>query len=94
MAGGVGVANGAFDLLRTVTISPNDGPVGTPITVTYTSMDANPYGGGGSVLWDNHYAGEIMGNWTRGTASVVDPRVRVPSARHYIQVGDAISSST
>ena len=70
VAGGVGVANGSFDQLRTVTISPKSGPVGTPITVTYTSMDANAYGGGGSVLWDNHYAGEIMGNWTRGTASV------------------------
>ncbi len=90
VAGGVGVANGSFDLLRTVTISPKSGPVGTPITVTYTSMDANPYGGGGSVLWDSHYAGEIMGNWTRGTASVV---IRAAGAlgRHYVQVGDAIS---
>jgi len=89
-AGGIGVANGSFDLLRTVTISPTSGPVGTPITVTYTSMDANAYGGGGSVLWDNHYAGEIMGNWTRGTASVVI-RAAGPVGPHLIQVGDAIS---
>jgi hypothetical protein len=90
VAGGVGVANGSFDLLRTVTISPKSGPVGTPITVTYTSMDANAYGGGGSILWDNHYAGEIMGNWTRGTASVT---IRAAGAvgTHYVQVGDAIS---
>jgi hypothetical protein len=90
VAGGIGVANGSFDQLRTVTISPKSGPVGTPITVTYTSMDANAYGGGGSVLWDNHYAGEIMGNWTRGTASVT---IRAAGAvgTHYIQVGDAIS---
>jgi len=90
VAGGIGVANGSFDLLRTVTISPTSGPVGTPITVTYTSMDANAYGGGGSVLWDNHYAGEIMGNWTRGTASVVI-RAAGPVGTHLIQVGDAIS---
>ena len=90
VAGGVGVANGSFDLLRTVTISPTSGPVGTPITVTYTSMDANAYGGGGSVLWDNHYAGEIMGNWTRGTASVVI-RAAGPVGLHTVQVGDAIS---
>jgi hypothetical protein len=90
VAGGIGVANGSFDLLRTVTISPTSGPVGTPITVTYTSMDANAYGGGGSVLWDNHYAGEIMGNWTRGTASVVI-RAAGPVGPHLIQVGDAIS---
>ena len=79
VAGGVGIANGSFDLLRTVTISPKSGPVGTPITVTYTSMDANPYGGGGSVTWDNRYVGEIMGNWTRGTASVLI-RAAGPSA--------------
>ena len=90
VAGGVGVANGSFDQLRTVTISPKSGPIGTPITVTYTSMDANAYGGGGSVLWDNHYVGEIMGNWTRGTASVT---IRASGAvgTHYVQVGDAIS---
>ena len=90
VTGGVGIANGSFDLLRIVTISPKSGPVGTPITVTYTSMDANPYGGGGSVLWDNHYAGEMMGNWTRGTASVT---IRAAGAVgiHYVQVGDAIS---
>jgi hypothetical protein len=90
VAGGVGVANGSFDQLRTITISPKSGPVGTPITVTYTSMDANAYGGGGSILWDNHYAGEIMGNWTRGTASVT---IRAAGAvgTHDIEVGDAIS---
>jgi hypothetical protein len=90
VAAGVGVANGSFDLLRTVTISPKSGPVGTPITVTYTSMDANPYGGGGSILWDNHYAGEIMGNWTRGTAQVT---IRAAGAvgTHFVEVNDAIS---
>ena len=90
VAGGVGVANGSFDLLRIVKISPTRGPVGTPITVTYTSMDANAYAGGGSVLWDNHYVGEIMGNWTRGTASVV---IRAAGAvgKHYVDVKDAIS---
>jgi hypothetical protein len=90
VAGGVGVANGSFDQLRTVTISPKSGPVGTPITVTYTSMDANAYGGGGSITYDNKYVGEIMGNWTRGTASV---SIRASGAvgEHSIQVGDAIS---
>jgi hypothetical protein len=90
VAAGVGVSNGSFDLLRTITISPTSGPIGTPIKVTYTSMDANPYGGGGSILWDNRYAGEIMGNWTRGTASVTI-RASGPVGTHFIQVGDAIS---
>jgi hypothetical protein len=90
VAAGVGVANGSFDQLRTVTISPTSGPVGTPITVTYTSMDANAYGGGGSVTWDNKYVGEIMGNWTRGTASV-HIRASGSVGTHIVQVGDAIS---
>ena len=63
----------------------------TPITpVTYTSMDANAYGGGGCVLWDNHYAGEIMGNWTRGTGKYRYTR-RCTVGTHLIGVGDAIS---
>jgi hypothetical protein len=90
VAAGVGVANGSFDQLRTITISPKSGPVGTPITVTYTSMDANAYGGGGSITWDNKYAGEIMGNWTRGTASV-SIRASGSVGNHIVQVGDAIS---
>ena len=90
VAAGVGVANGSFDQLRTVTISPKSGPVGTPITVTYTSMDANAYGGGGSITYDNKYVGEIMGNWTRGTASVTI-RASGTVGTHIIQVGDAIS---
>jgi len=90
VAAGVGVANGSFDQLRTVTISPKSGPVGTPITVTYTSMDANAYGGGGSITYDNKYVGEIMGNWTRGTASVII-RASGTVGTHIIQVGDAIS---
>ena len=49
-------------------IYPRRGPVGTPITITYTSMGANLYTGGAEVLWDNHYAGEMQANWTRGTA--------------------------
>ena len=58
---GVGLAHGGFDLLRTLTVSPRSGPIGTPITVTYTSMDASVYTGGAEVLWDNHYTGEMHG---------------------------------
>ncbi|HSN02482.1 MAG TPA: hypothetical protein VLS91_03260, partial [Acidimicrobiales bacterium] len=44
---------------------------------------------GGSVLWDNHFTGEVMANWTRGTASVTI-RAAGPLGRHLIQVGDGI----
>ncbi len=87
---GVAQAHGGFELLRTLTVTPTSGPVGTPITITYTSMGASLYTGGASVLWDNHYAGEMIANWTRGTATVTI-RAAGSVGPHLIQVGDAIS---
>ncbi len=86
---GVAVAHGGFELFRTLTVSPKSGPIGTPITITYTGIGASLYTGGGSVLWDNHFTGEIMANWTRGTASV-QIRAAGPVGKHVIQVGDGI----
>jgi hypothetical protein len=90
VANGMEQAHGGFLTLRTVTISPTSGPVGTPITVTYTGLGATLYTGGASLLYDNHYVGEMMANWTRGTARVV-LRASGPPGRHVVQVGDAIS---
>jgi hypothetical protein len=90
VANGQEDAHGGFILMRTLSISPTSGPVGTPITVTYTGLGNSLYAGGASLLYDNHYAGEMMANWTRGTAQVVI-RAAGPVGRHLIQVGDAIS---
>ena len=68
---GVEDAHGGFIVSRSVTISPRSGPVGTPITVTYRGIGASLYEGGASLLYDNHYVGEMMANWTRGVARVV-----------------------
>ena len=87
---GVEVAQGGFTLLRTLTVTPRSGPIGTPITITYTGMGASFYTGGASVLYDNHYTGEMMANWTRGTASITI-RAAGTVGTHYIQVGNAIS---
>ena len=87
---GAAVAHGGFELLRIVSVSPRSGPIGTPITITYTSLGASLYTGGASVLWDNHYTGEMMANWTRGTASITIPAAG-PVGTHYIQVANAIS---
>ncbi len=86
----VEVAQGGFTLLRIIKVTPSSGPIGTPITITYTGMGATLYTGGASVLYDNHYVGEMMANWTRGTASV-QIRASGPVGNHYIMVGDAIS---
>ncbi|MGC9221693.1 MAG: hypothetical protein ACP5H2_10150 [Solirubrobacteraceae bacterium] len=84
------VASAEFTVYRTVTVSPKSGPVGTPITITYSGIGASFYEGGGMVLWDNHYAGEIVSNWTRGWGRVVI-RAAGSVGTHYIEVGDAIS---
>jgi hypothetical protein len=86
----VEVAYNGFTLLRTVTVTPTSGPIGTPITITYTGMGASLYTGGASVLYDNHYTGEMMANWTRGTASI-EIRAAGPVGTHLIQIGNAIS---
>jgi len=85
------VAHGGYELTRRVIVTPTHGPVGTPIHITYTSLGASLYAGGASVLYDNHYAGAMMGHWTRGTATTI---IRASGAvgTHFIQVGDAISN--
>ncbi len=87
---GAEVAHGGFITLRTVTVSPTSGPVGTPITITYSGLGPSLYTGGASLLYDNHYVGELMANWTRGTAQVTI-RATGPVGRHVIQIGNAIS---
>ena len=87
---GVEEAHGGFIVLRTVTIRPTSGPLGTPITITYSGLGDSLYTGGASLLYDNHYVGELMANWTRGTARAT---IRATGAvgEHTIQIGNAIS---
>jgi hypothetical protein len=66
---GVQMAKGGFLVERTVTISPKRGPVGTPITVTVVGMGSPTYESVGAVLYDNHYAGAVSANTTRGVTS-------------------------
>ena len=87
---GAAVGHAGFEELRILKVTPTSGPIGTPITITYTSMGASLYTGGAEVLWDNHYTGEMMALWTRGTASVTI-RAAGPVGTHFIQVGNAIS---
>ena len=66
---GIQVAKGGFLLERTVTIAPKRGPVGTPITVTVVGMGSPTYESVGAVLYDNHYAGAVSANTTRGVTT-------------------------
>jgi hypothetical protein len=87
---GTELAEGNFTIVRTLTMTPSSGPIGTPITVTYSGMGASAYTTGAALLYDNHYAGEMMASWTRGVATVVI-RASGPVGDHTIQVGDAIN---
>jgi hypothetical protein len=87
---GVQVAKGGFLLPRSATITPKRGPIGTPITITYTGLGSSLYEGGASLLYDNKYVGAMMANWTRGTA-VAHIRASGPVGRHTIEVADAIT---
>jgi hypothetical protein len=90
VVGTTDLSEGSFTALRTVTITPTSGPVGTPITITYSGLGDSPYTAGASLLYDNHYVGEMMANWTRGVATAT---IRASGAvgPHTIQIGNAIN---
>jgi hypothetical protein len=73
-------------------MTPKSGPVGTPITVTYTGLGPKLYAAGSALIYDNHFAGEMMARWTRGTAKAV---ILASGAvgKHYVQANEAISFS-
>ena len=89
VVGGVEVAHGGFIITRKLTVTPTSGPVGTPITITYSGLGASEYEGGAALLYDNHMVGEMMANWTRGVAQVTI-RASGPVGAHIIEVGDAV----
>ena len=87
---GAAIAHGGFQTTRELKISPKSGPIGTPITITYTGMGASLYTAGAAVHWDSSYAGEVQALWTRGTGKVVI-RAAGNVGDHIIDVKDAIT---
>jgi hypothetical protein len=85
----VQVAHGGFLIGRKFTISPHSGPIGTPITITYTGFAPTLYEGGAALLYDNHDVGELMSDWTRGTGKAMI-RASGPVGKHTLEIGDAI----
>jgi sulfopyruvate decarboxylase TPP-binding subunit len=71
-------------------MSPKKGPIGTMITLTYSGLGSSLYEGGASLLYDNHYVGAVMANWTRGVATF-KIRASGPVGRHVVRIADAIS---
>jgi hypothetical protein len=88
---GTEYAVGGFTLLRTLTLSPTSGPIGSTIHVTVTGLGESAYTTGEGVDWDNHMTGLVTALWTRGTASFT-LRAAGPPGKHTIEVGSSLST--
>ncbi len=89
---GVAIAHGGFQMGRGFTMSPKSGPIGTPITVTYTGMGGSLYTAGAAAYWDNHFAGEMQSMWTRGTAKIM-LRASGAIGDHVLEVKNALQTA-
>jgi hypothetical protein len=89
---GVEVADGGFTLLRTFTVSPKRGPIGTPITVTLTGLGESAYTTGDGVNWDNKTTGLVTALWTRGDATFT-LRAAGPVGQHTIETASSLSTA-
>ncbi|MBI2829211.1 MAG: hypothetical protein HYX77_08085, partial [Acidobacteria bacterium] len=85
---GQDVARGGFQVQRSVSVSPREGPVGTPITISVTGMGKPPIEHALSVRYDNQYSGTITGVTTRGAATAVI-RAAGPLGIHAIELSGA-----
>lgn len=79
------VAKGGFRVFRNATISPTEGPVGTPITIVVKGLGWKPFESTMSIRYDNKYTGFVSAVTTKGTA-VFQIRAAGPVGRHTIQL--------
>lgn len=82
------VARGGVYVQRTVTISPLQGPVGTPITIDITGLGSSDFQSTAGVRWDNGYVGFMSSATTDGSARATI-RAAGPPGQHVIDIGPA-----
>jgi hypothetical protein len=85
---GQDAARGGFRILRSATIAPTEGPVGTPITVTVKGMGWRGFEQFMGLRYDNKYSGEISAVTTKGTA-VFQIRAAGAPGKHIIQLNNS-----
>ncbi|MBI2830354.1 MAG: hypothetical protein HYX81_04255 [Chloroflexi bacterium] len=85
---GQDVAKGGFRLMRRFTMTPMEGPVGTPITIKVTGLGWQAFESTVALRYDNKYTGFISSTTTRGTA-VAQFRAAGPVGKHFISVDAA-----
>ena len=89
---GTDVARGGFRILRSATINPTEGPVGTPITITVKGLSWRGFEHFMALRYDNKYTGEISGVTTNGTA-VFQIRAAGPTGKHIIQLNNSTATA-
>lgn len=80
---GVEVAQTGVLVTATWSISPTEGPIGTPVEIRVTGLDSDTKVNTWHLLWDNHYFGMITGVTTRGVGTARF-RAAGPLGVHYI----------
>ena len=89
---GQDVGRGGFRILRSATIAPTEGPVGTPITITVKGLSWRGFEHFMALRYDNKYTGEISGVTTNGTA-VFQIRAAGPTGKHIIQLNNSTATA-
>jgi hypothetical protein len=74
-----------FNVDMQVSISPTNGPVGTPITINAQGIGWKSLENSWTVLYDNKFTGWISSVTTSGTAKAVIPAAGTPG-KHIIQI--------
>ncbi|MBI2938795.1 MAG: hypothetical protein HYY04_00020 [Chloroflexi bacterium] len=82
---GVDFAKGGFRILTTASISPTEGPVGSPINVTLKGMGWSTYVSTLTVRYDNKYMGFVTAITTGGSASF-QIRAAGPVGKHHVSI--------
>ena len=82
---GQDVAHGGFRVMRQVSLSPAEGPIGTPITIKVTGLGSSQYNNTIDVRYDNMPVGIITAVTTRGTTEG-SIRASGASGKHVIDI--------
>lgn len=85
---GKDMARGGFRILRSATMTPAKGALGTPITVAVKGMSWRGFEQFMALRYDNKYTGEISAVTTRGTA-VFQIRAAGAPGKHVIQLNNS-----
>ncbi|MBI2910317.1 MAG: hypothetical protein HYX92_21955 [Chloroflexi bacterium] len=89
---GQDTARGGFSVVRSVTMTPLSGPLGTSITIEVKGLGWTPFANTMGVLYDNKYTGFISAVTTRGTARA-QIRAAGPPGKHEIRTTDASAAT-